>query len=397
MLGLTSLLDEKSSLPCQVETDDEAAWSKDAASGRITRSLWMGLGCATLMLTVAACVLVFPCSHASANPASPGPEFASYRFVPMSPLPQVQGIQRQPLPIPTMNVEATKKSSLSIGEKGAVDGLAALPDFGQVTQGFGSHRTSNQEHYAEDAHREYERYLAAVKLPLSNIDESAAQLTQAIRIRGLLSQEDIDEVHRAAAAVAQLHADSTIDRSAWGQPKRTWLVTFLNTAGEFQSRLPHIHARVREAALAVDREHWNIATDLEHVSYRAAEYHTMLATLNGKPTGGGLHTKHHCDHGSLVTIDILLSDPAEFEGGVLQTLEADGELHSHPWQQGDALVFLSHKYHSVSTLTRGKRNVLVCELWQGTENHKPSRDEKERWVGEWKDEEWRRQAPSTHK
>ena len=75
---------------------------------------------------------------------------------------------------------------------------------------------------------------------------------------------------------------------------------------------------------------------------------------------------------------------------MLQTLEPDGELRGHEWEQGDALVFLSHKYHSVSELTRGTRNVLVCELWQGTESHAPSRDEQERWNGEWKDGEWRR-------
>ena len=66
---------------------------------------------------------------------------------------------------------------------------------------------------------------------------------------------------------------------------------------------------------------------------------------------------------------------------MLQTLEADGTLLDHPWEQGDALFFLSHKYHCVSELTRGTRSVMVSELWQGTENDTPSRDEKERWVG----------------
>jgi hypothetical protein len=146
------------------------------------------------------------------------------------------------------------------------------------------------------------------------------------------------------------------------------------------------------------------------------------------------------DQGSLLTIDVLLTDPADIEGGVLQTLEADDQLRGHAWERGDALVFLSHKYHTlcrnqglygqlargpcgglaearrssgqpeacsganlslpatvrsfdiryhcVSELTRGTRQVLVCELWQGTENPSPSRDEEHRWRGEWKDE-WR--------
>ena len=238
--------------------------------------------------------------------------------------------------------------------------------------------------------REYERYVASVETPLSNVDEVTAQRTQAVRIRGLLNRDDIAAVRRVGAELALERGGSTIDRSAWGQPQGTWLVTFLNTDGAFEARLPSIHARIREAAVAVDRALWNVTADVEHVNYRVAEFHTMHAALDGAPTRGGLHTPRHCDHGSLVTIDVLLSDPAEIEGGVLQTLEPDGELRGHEWEQGDALVFLSHKYHSVSELTRGTRNVLVCELWQGTESHAPSRDEQERWNGEWKDGEWRR-------
>lgn len=71
-------------------------------------------------------------------------------------------------------------------------------------------------------------------------------------------------------------------------------------------------------------------------------------------------------------------------GGVLQTLEADGALLPHAWEQGDALVFLSHKYHCVSELTGGTRQVMVCEFWEGTENWAPTRDESARWEGEWR-------------
>ena len=235
---------------------------------------------------------------------------------------------------------------------------------------------------------EYERYKAAVERPLSNFDEDIAQRTQAVRIRNLLSIEEVAAIHRAGRQFALERADATIDRSAWGQPDGTWLVTFFNTAGAFERMLPELHSRIREAALAVDREHWNVTADAAHVNYRVVEYHTMKADLDGEPTRGGLHTKRHCDQGSLITVDTLLTDPTEIDGGVLQTLEADGTLLSHEWQRGDALVFLSHKYHCVSELTRGTRNVLVCELWEGTENLTPTRNEEERWNGEWKDE-WR--------
>mmetsp|Transcript_42230 Transcript_42230/g.105041 ORF Transcript_42230/g.105041 Transcript_42230/m.105041 type:complete len:298 (-) Transcript_42230:1955-2848(-) len=259
---------------------------------------------------------------------------------------------------------------------------------GGATTSFGSAAAAPTDDELEAMRREYERYRAAVEMPLHNVDEPTAQRTRAVRVRGLLSREDIDAVHRVGRALAAERPASTTDRSGWGQPCGTWLTTFLNTEGVFEARLPELYRRVRDAAIVVDRDHWKVAEHVEHVNFRVVEYHTMRSTLAGEPTRGGLHTVRHCDQGSLVTIDILLTDPAEIDGGVLQTLEADGELLSHEWEQGDALVFLSHKYHCVSELTRGTRNVMVCELWQGTENHTPSRDEKERWQGEWKDE-WR--------
>ena len=57
-----------------------------------------------------------------------------------------------------------------------------------------------------------------------------------------------------------------------------------------------------------------------------------------------LHRGHY-DHGSVLTIDVMLSDPAkDFSGGRFQTVEADGSVRTHPFNQcGDALVFVSHK------------------------------------------------------
>ena len=229
---------------------------------------------------------------------------------------------------------------------------------------------------------EYERYRAAVEAPLHNVEIPTAQRTQAVHIPKLLSRDDIAAVHRVGAAVAAERADATIDRSAWGQPEGTWTVTFVNAGGALEAMEPALHAKIRDAALAVDREHWNVTAGARLANYRVAEHHTMRSALGGRPIAAA-HTRH-CDHGSLVTIDILLTDPAQIEGGVLQTLEPDGELLGHAWEQGDALVFLSHKYHCVSPLTRGTRQVMVCELWQGTENRSPSRDEGLRWAGEWR-------------
>ena len=63
----------------------------------------------------------------------------------------------------------------------------------------------------------------------------------------------------------------------------------------------------------------------------------------------------------------MLSSTREFEGGAFQTYEADGSMKSHPYEQGDAIVFPSHKYHSVAPILSGRRSVLITELWQGPE------------------------------
>ena len=239
----------------------------------------------------------------------------------------------------------------------------------------------------DQAYRDYQRYCDAINQPILNVPQDLAQATQAVTLKNLLSKTDIQRIHKAAQELTT-HKQSnnqnspTIDRSAWGQPKGTWLVTFLNSGGAFEKKLPELHQRIKSAALQVDREYWNVTTGIKHVNYRVVEYHTMRSMLGGQPTGGGLHTRRHCDHGSLITVDIILTNPAEFEGGVLQTLEPGGELLNHEWEQGDALVFLSHKFHCVSELTRGTRQVLVLELWQGSENLSPSRDESLRWLGE---------------
>ena len=94
---------------------------------------------------------------------------------------------------------------------------------------------------------------------------------------------------------------------------------------------------------------------------RCVEYHTMVGGAEGLASCGTgslgnatddtppvpLHTAvktAHYDQGSVLTVDIMLADTAEFEGGRLSTLEADGECKHHAFEQGDALVFVSHKY-----------------------------------------------------
>lgn len=82
MLGQTSLLDEKTLLPLQVEAD-QAAVPQDVSSWRSARFLWTGLGLASLLLIgIFACALHPLASHAFVEPARLAPELASFKPMP---------------------------------------------------------------------------------------------------------------------------------------------------------------------------------------------------------------------------------------------------------------------------------------------------------------------------
>ena len=121
-------------------------------------------------------------------------------------------------------------------------------------------------------------------MPLSNFDEATA--AYAVRpSEGALSRDDIAAVHRAGKEYAlrnRRHHRPVSLGSASG-----WLVTFLNTDGAFVSMLPELYERIRRAAVTVDREHWNVAADIEHVNYRVVEYHTMRScSMGNRPRAG---------------------------------------------------------------------------------------------------------------
>ena len=81
----------------------------------------------------------------------------------------------------------------------------------------------------------------------------------------------------------------------------------------------------------------------------------------------------HYDAGSLLTLDLMLSHTTEFTGGCFTTPQVDGSLRHHRLERGDAVLFVSHKYHHVTPVESGKRTVLVLEVWRGPARTCPHR------------------------
>lgn len=80
----------------------------------------------------------------------------------------------------------------------------------------------------------------------------------------------------------------------------------------------------------------------------------------------------HVDTGSLVTVDILLTDG--FEGGRFSTTHDDGAVTRPPFERpGDVVIFSSAQRHHVTRVTSGVRQVLVLEFWSGEPRSCPHR------------------------
>ena len=230
---------------------------------------------------------------------------------------------------------------------------------------------------AEETEEErWERAALAVLPP-----PPTAQLTRVARRPGLISDAEIDAL---LVAVEQMQPTAgRFARDAQGVPQlgsAPWETTYLHTDGGFERLCAPLRQKLLDAAIAVDAEEgWGLLTPREAscgpIRFRTVEYHEVQAH-------GALPDPTHFDGGSLVTIDVMLANPCasaedgdgrggreegDFEGGRFVTVEADGSLTAHRFERGDAIFFVSHKYHSVQPVTRGRRAVLVAELWHGPE------------------------------
>lgn len=203
------------------------------------------------------------------------------------------------------------------------------------------------------------------------VSEADAQRTAVKRLPRFLSEADIADVHaaaataRASAEAAGFVASATYERQVREGGRTVWLNHRL------RELLPELHSRMMAAAVAADRELWGgVLDDRAALALRSSEYHRVEHSAAAEEN---IPMPTHADHGSLVTIDLLLSDASDFEGGEFQTLEPDGSHLTHRFERGDALLLLSHKWHSVTALTAGKRNVLVSEIWEGLPRRCPQR------------------------
>eukprot|EP00927_Polykrikos_kofoidii_P034499 TRINITY_DN29268_c0_g1_i1.p1 TRINITY_DN29268_c0_g1~~TRINITY_DN29268_c0_g1_i1.p1 ORF type:complete len:252 (+),score=44.67 TRINITY_DN29268_c0_g1_i1:162-917(+) len=216
------------------------------------------------------------------------------------------------------------------------------------------------------------------------IDVAEAQKSGVVRFPKLLSHDDLEQVlacHQAALAAGDPKEINVQNRTHVN--KRC---TFLHGStvpkdGQLIACAPRLLGKLLRATVdAAERGGWRVApTESKAKSARTqrgdAPY--LLQDIDVRrlcirvvelweyEPGGGLPDDKHYDAGSIITIVCLVNHSTDFTGGVFRTLESDNRQEEHHLERGDAVCFVSHKYHNITPLITGRRISLVMELWQG--------------------------------
>mmetsp|Transcript_16108 Transcript_16108/g.24186 ORF Transcript_16108/g.24186 Transcript_16108/m.24186 type:complete len:282 (-) Transcript_16108:255-1100(-) len=218
---------------------------------------------------------------------------------------------------------------------------------------------------------EYQDYTRQIDVPDNALKylptvETAQKHSKVVLIPKLLSAEEIGSIldwHETASRSLG-SAGRTAMNGAAPLRQGAWETSYLSTNDSFRKKFPHTYQKLRDAVLQADSQ-----TDMpllcqNNGPIQASELQPRCIELHTVQTGGSLPYKFHHDHGSVLTLDLMITDT--FEGGTFCTSEADGNLIEHKFHQaGDAVVFVSHKPHCIQPVTKGLRRVLVLEFWLG--------------------------------
>ena len=202
--------------------------------------------------------------------------------------------------------------------------------------------------------------VALIRSVLSS-DEIAQLLTFAQRDEFSSSNNVTCERHDGEVPSSQIVPEldpQLVPRAHHVRYSKEHIVLYLHRDGLLQEQQPTLWGKL----LRTMREQpgvWYDAYALLQV--RCIELHTYSV-------GGGLLQPGHRDHGSELTISILLSDPAEMQGGEFCTFSEERDVVAHALGRGDAVMLHSCRAHNVAQVTRGVRQSLVIELWKEPTN-----------------------------
>ena len=201
-----------------------------------------------------------------------------------------------------------------------------------------------------------------------------AQKTRVFRQQGFLSAAEAERLIRRFNRLGLQPYTNVPDQDYNSHGAWVHITRYLQEGDCFRTKFPKLRARVLALARRANKENgWGL--DMRSISVRVAELHNYRK-------GGALSEMDHYDKGSLVTVDVMLE--TSLRGGMFQTVEVPqeyaasaaggggargaagagagvGVLREHNFDVGDALVFVSHKYHRVAPVEK----VCRCEGERG--------------------------------
>jgi hypothetical protein len=212
---------------------------------------------------------------------------------------------------------------------------------------------------------------------LDCVSVPVARASTVMHSPALLTPEDILDVERTRSIVLAKEGGFLQNNSENGGHHNKQGV-FLHNPPQCSicSEAPNVLGKMLQfASEAWEEAGWTGTIDKPGPLYNHAQK-GGLASLNIRcvemweySPGGGLVDDYHNDTDSTITLVCLMSEASEFAGGSFRTFESDGTHQVHTMQKGDAICFLSHKFHNIVPLARGTRKSLVIELWQGGVGH----------------------------
>ena len=209
---------------------------------------------------------------------------------------------------------------------------------------------------------------------LSIVSIVKARASQVVHAPALLTASDLRDIDSVWKGMTAM--ETSIVNNPQNGTHELKVCTFLNNPPTFAMRMqaPHILSKLLQfGKKAWDEAKWSgdadipgplyaISDGISSLSIRVAEHWEYVV-------GGGLVDPLHYDVDSVITLVALLSDEKDFEGGTFCTFEDNDSYLEHPMTLGSVICFISHKYHNVVPVTRGRRQSFVMELWQGGLGH----------------------------
>lgn len=207
--------------------------------------------------------------------------------------------------------------------------------------------------------------LDVINVPLSR----ASRVVTSTNCFNPSDMADIESIRMKVAAM-----ETSIENNVQNATHAFKTNTMLNNPPSYTFSLhaSHIVNKLLDIAkCAWQQENWSgVSGPLEAITGGVDSLSIRMIEHWQYDVGSGLFDPIHYDMDSVLTIVVMLSDRGGYDGGDFQTNESNGEMLVHPLQQGDAICFLSHKYHCISAITSGVRKTLVMELWQGGIGHR---------------------------